>query len=394
MKQRKSLYSVSQLPLAKNKLIPNKQIPISNPDPKPTYKIHSESVEQGEVNQYKRGVQMPMPQQSLETDNLRYTEQEEYKQPVTIKRQNIPEPINYNAYPVETSVKQLDNHSNSHQYKEINHELPAQVNKRTVIRKRNKKQAPIKKKLQNNEGESESIWKYQVNPYPVMENCINQNPISQLPPPRYSKQGLLKQQVNLPPNEVIDRKNLCNVAYQLLEHQSKTPSGKMESSPSKKELVSEVNPSPRNSLSNKAEYKPYSLKDYREIRPTKYYKLGGLGANIGSEQWKSRYEKIEKMAQYAKRANSYNRDLVNFKKCPPPGTKIIAPEIKAAIERKEKMKEYARHIPRPPKVLTKSQRTNTKVITEEEGGELSELEKLELQHNEYVLRVQQLQYQL
>jgi hypothetical protein len=37
------------------------------------------------------------------------------------------------------------------------------------------------------------------------------------------------------------------------------------------------------------DWKPYTVKDYRKIKPDTYYELGGLGAfNIGSEDWRRR----------------------------------------------------------------------------------------------------------
>eukprot|EP00826_Nyctotherus_ovalis_P029082 TRINITY_DN2293_c0_g1_i4.p1 TRINITY_DN2293_c0_g1~~TRINITY_DN2293_c0_g1_i4.p1 ORF type:complete len:433 (+),score=118.90 TRINITY_DN2293_c0_g1_i4:139-1437(+) len=428
MKQRKSLYSVSQLALARNKPAVSSQVPIKKPELKPTYKIHSESVDQSEVYQYRRGVQMPMPQRNSEITNLQSKENEEGKQPaMPIQRYNMPKapqlPVqrqNYGCenskYAVEVSIKQMEDYSNknaqrqsalNYQYENqiINRQFSAEQN--FSLQKENSKIANSKqgsgKKQQYNYGPAKSneeaseqckqeAWHYQVNPYPAVEDfqsdCAVQNPLSQLPPPRYSKQApYARAQVNVPPNEVIDRKNLSNAAHQQLEHHSSTPVNLAVGSPRKKsepENLKAIGNPP-----NRPEYKPYSLKDYKEIKPTKYYQLGGLGANIGNDQWKSRHEKLEKMNQYARRANSYNRDLRNGKKCPPPGTKLMAPETKALLERKERMKEYARRIPRPPKATTRSQRDGTREVVEEEE-ELSELEKLERQHNEYMQQVERI----
>ncbi|CAG9330933.1 unnamed protein product [Blepharisma stoltei] len=47
-------------------------------------------------------------------------------------------------------------------------------------------------------------------------------------------------------------------------------------------------------------YKPYTMKDYIRIRPSKYIMLGGLGPNIGSENWKRASEIKERMSKYYK----------------------------------------------------------------------------------------------
>ena len=51
-------------------------------------------------------------------------------------------------------------------------------------------------------------------------------------------------------------------------------------------------------MTSKYEYKPYTLKDYKEI--INVDTLGGLGANIGTEEWEKKKEKMEKMAEYSK----------------------------------------------------------------------------------------------
>ena len=54
---------------------------------------------------------------------------------------------------------------------------------------------------------------------------------------------------------------------------------------------------------NRFEYKPYTLKDYKEI--INVDTLGGLGANIGTEEWEKKKEKMDKMSEYAK--NIFNK---------------------------------------------------------------------------------------
>ena len=70
---------------------------------------------------------------------------------------------------------------------------------------------------------------------------------------------------------------------------------------------------------NRHEYKPYTLKDYKEIMNVDT--LGGLGANIGTEDWNKKKEKMDKMNEYAKNIfkktkgnKNKNSDLKNRKK--------------------------------------------------------------------------------
>jgi len=53
-------------------------------------------------------------------------------------------------------------------------------------------------------------------------------------------------------------------------------------------------------------YKPYTLKDYREKKTDKYQKLGGLGANVGTDEWQERREKLDKMKRFASEVKIQN----------------------------------------------------------------------------------------
>ena len=58
--------------------------------------------------------------------------------------------------------------------------------------------------------------------------------------------------------------------------------------------------------SDKRMFSPYTLKDYKKIKPNKYILLGGLGANIGNEDWKKASEKKQKMKNYWKTLKKNN----------------------------------------------------------------------------------------
>lgn len=49
-------------------------------------------------------------------------------------------------------------------------------------------------------------------------------------------------------------------------------------------------------------FKPYTLSDYKAIKPDKYYELGGLGQiNVGTEDWVKKKETHDKRKEYAQR---------------------------------------------------------------------------------------------
>lgn len=59
----------------------------------------------------------------------------------------------------------------------------------------------------------------------------------------------------------------------------------------------------KNINSNKKQYSPYRYNDYLEMRQNyqqSYKRLGGLGPNIGNEDWLEKQKKFEKMNDYIK----------------------------------------------------------------------------------------------
>lgn len=52
---------------------------------------------------------------------------------------------------------------------------------------------------------------------------------------------------------------------------------------------------------SRGNYKPHTLKDYRQLQSTvQSLKMGGLGANIGTEEWERAKKKVEAAQEYAK----------------------------------------------------------------------------------------------
>lgn len=89
-------------------------------------------------------------------------------------------------------------------------------------------------------------------------------------------------------------------------------------------------------------YRPYGIKDYREIKPKNYYTLGGLGPNLGGKEWQKRNERARRMQKYAKTIKEYNKDLKQTTTHSKP-----LPEHETALQMRQKMLEYAKHVPKP-----------------------------------------------
>lgn len=63
-----------------------------------------------------------------------------------------------------------------------------------------------------------------------------------------------------------------------------------------------ASPSSFNKSLNRSQFKPYTINDYLKLKPNKYYKLGGLGANIGGDDWIKKKDSMEKRKKYVVRA--------------------------------------------------------------------------------------------
>ena len=68
----------------------------------------------------------------------------------------------------------------------------------------------------------------------------------------------------------------------------------------------------KNIMTNKI-YQMHSFKDYKQLKQMydqNYKRLGGLGPNVGSEEWSLKKEKQEKMREYVqslRRINNVNK---------------------------------------------------------------------------------------
>ena len=115
------------------------------------------------------------------------------------------------------------------------------------------------------------------------------------------------------------------------------------------------------------DFKPYTLKDYQSIRNEKYYELGGLGPSyVGTEDWKTKKEALDKRNLYAKQVQMAFANIPTY----PVIRKPKEPEKE--ISSRERAMLFAKMIQRPqPKAR----------VEEPAGNGLSSvLEELEKKH--------------
>lgn len=89
-------------------------------------------------------------------------------------------------------------------------------------------------------------------------------------------------------------------------------------------------------------YKPYTLKDYKQIASAKIV-LGGLGPNTGTKEWEEKQQKMRRMEEYASSV-SKGKVIIKGKKEEP--SQLIEKEKKEKIDNSVRTKayEYARLI--------------------------------------------------
>jgi len=130
---------------------------------------------------------------------------------------------------------------------------------------------------------------------------------------------------------------------------------------------SELSESPK-----KADYTPYTIKDYRSIRPNKYLQLGGLGAfMVGTEDWQRKKELHDKRKTYARQVlqSNANRIAVSLSK---PRQDRSEP---APLNSRQRGLEFARRV-HPPALRFR----DSEVRTEPDPVERDHLGQLEEEH--------------
>jgi hypothetical protein len=91
-------------------------------------------------------------------------------------------------------------------------------------------------------------------------------------------------------------------------------------------------------------YSPYTMEDYRKIRPDRYYSLGGLGPSaVGTEDWNAKKVLFDRRADFARKLIQLHAEEltpVATRKSSDPGSKGTSARIRAL--------EFASGIKKPP----------------------------------------------
>lgn len=157
-------------------------------------------------------------------------------------------------------------------------------------------------------------------------------------------------------------------------------------------------PNAKQNKVNKDTYKPYTLKEYKERHADgAQLKMGGLGANIGTDDWVMRNSKLQAMKNFASKVNVENRARSQN---PPPRRK----EEKKEVSNRKKALEFAKNIPKPKVPEKRKSKVKQSNIEQNDdnygpddmmGGleyepgepEYNELDQLNQKHEEYVNEV-------
>ena len=85
------------------------------------------------------------------------------------------------------------------------------------------------------------------------------------------------------------------------------------------------------------EFKPYTLKDYKELVRNPVV-LGKLGPNVGTKEWEEKKQKMKKMMNYSNNVNKEHKGIKTLKKDTPKDE--VEKIIKEKIEKSARFKTY------------------------------------------------------
>ncbi len=95
-------------------------------------------------------------------------------------------------------------------------------------------------------------------------------------------------------------------------------------------------------------FKKYGLKDYQNLQSTiQNSKMGGLGPNIGSEQWEAAKRKKEIAMQYSNNLKQMNAHVHKGRIKSGTSSHLAVPNEKDAKSVREKALDFAKNVPRP-----------------------------------------------
>ena len=152
---------------------------------------------------------------------------------------------------------------------------------------------------------------------------------------------------------------------------------------------------------SKTTYKPYSLRDYKDMKMRTTVNLGGLGPNTNTGEWYREREKRDKMAEFSQNVKLFNAQRI-------PATDIDFKPRKDRDKdrsRREIALDFARNIPKlkprkqspgfdeeEDKQYKSSKRPESESrINHTLAMGSGDLDEFEQRHNQYVARLQRMQ---
>ena len=107
--------------------------------------------------------------------------------------------------------------------------------------------------------------------------------------------------------------------------------------------IKEIESNKTNDSYHYIEYKPYTIKEYRELKRNPII-MGPLGANIGTKEWEDKKERIKRRNDYSNRVSFIHKGITKLKKDNPKEER--EKDLKRKYERSSRYKsaEYCRLI--------------------------------------------------
>jgi transcription initiation factor IIF auxiliary subunit len=148
------------------------------------------------------------------------------------------------------------------------------------------------------------------------------------------------------------------------------------------------------SKENKQNYVPYNGKDYNSFKQDKYVLLGGLGPNIGSEEWEKSKKKKDDISNFAKNVEMLNKEkLAKLPKKAPPKRKLPP----KGSSNREKAIEFAKQIQKPtvkPKAKPTSRPKNEDDLNAVDDVEDDKYNELATRSEEYKKKIEEIKKQM
>ena len=124
------------------------------------------------------------------------------------------------------------------------------------------------------------------------------------------------------------------------------------------------------------DFKPYTLKEYRQKNSKEYWNLGTLGPDLGENLLVEKRAAKNKVKALSKEIRAQNRASAR-------STTAAASKPEKALSARQKALLYAKHVPRPAVVKPAVVLTDQGAASElPEEAALTELEELEIKHRQ------------